>query len=186
MTKRFYLTLILIFSFSFSIFSAEIRHSTGLEISFYGPSAFTDDPYSLPSGLGIFYVVSKIAKPSFSLGADLLWYGFVPLGSFYTGSIMLLPSISFGYNFIFNFAHESEFIISPYISYGHYFRSIASTNALLWFNRPVITTGLDIDINTEIKTTSAIRLFLSFILDNKPLIVPGFSVRTGYSRKSGR
>ncbi len=186
MGKKKFVILFLILFVAIRVFSVDIRHSAGIEVSFYGYSSFPDDPYSLPSGLGFFYTLNKISKPSLFLGAALLWYGFIPANNFYTGSIMLIPAVSLGYNFVFDFAHQSEFIISPFLSYGQYFRSIVSTESTLWFNRPVITGGFDIAINTEIKTTSAIGLFVSVILDNELLIMPGFRVRTGYSGTSGK
>jgi len=183
--KLLFIFLIFIFTYS-SVSAVELRHSIGGQIAFYGYSTFPDDPYSLPSGVGLFYEISKITKPSFFLGADLLWYGFVSGLNFYSGSMMLIPSVSLGYKYIFYFSHHSNLSFSPFISYGQYIRSIETEKSTMLFSRPVITGGLDIAINTEIKTTSSLGLFVSVIMDDTPVIMPGFRVKTGYSWGSVR
>ena len=186
MKKKRYIILLLVLIVASRIYSDEIRHSVGIELSFFGYSSFIDDPYSLPSGLGLFYTINKLSKSSLSFGTSLLWYGFVSSKTFYTGSVMIIPAVSLGYNFVFDLTHESDFTISPYISYGHYFRSIEIYGSTMWFNRPVLTGGFDTAINTEIKTTSSLGVFISIILDDSPVIMPGFRVKTGYSWDSIR
>lgn len=181
MKKKRYIILLLVLIVTGRLYSDEIRHSAGIEVSFFGYSSFIDDPYSLPAGLGLFYTIKKLSKSSLFFGTSLLWYGFVSSKTFYTGSVMIIPAVSLGYNFAFDLTHKSEFILSPYISYGHYFRSIEIDESTMWFNRPVITGGLDIVINTEIKTTSAIGFFVSVIMDNSLVLMPGLRVKTGYS-----
>jgi len=170
----------------FPISAVELRHSIGGEIAFYGFSPIVDDSYSLPSGLGAFYTLAKISKPSLFLSSHLYWYGFTPDSNYYTGSIMFIPTLALGYNFIVNFAHNAELNFSPYLSYGQYFRSIESTESILWFSRPVISSGLDIVINTDVKSVFSLGLFVSLILENEPFFTPGFRVKTGYSWTSNR
>lgn len=180
MKKKLFILLLFILFVNIRIFSTDIKHSIGIEISFYGYTSFPHDPYSLPSGLGVFYEINNISKSSFYLGADLLWYGFVAGLDIYSGSMMLIPSVSLGYNFILDLSNESKLSFSPYISYGQYVRSIEFADLLKWFSRPVITGGLDIKISTEIKTTSSLGFFVSVIMDNSPVIMPGIRVKTGY------
>ena len=94
---------------------------------------------------------------------------------------MIIPSFSPGYNFVFELANNANIILSPYLSYGHYFRSLVSTESTTWFNRPVITCGFDFAINTEVKTISSLGLYVSLIMDNSPVIMPGFVVKTAYT-----
>ncbi len=181
MKKKICVTLVLMFSITFSIPAISLNHSTGIEVSFFGNSSFNNDPYSLPSGFGLFYTVNKFSKSSLFLGTSLVWYGFVPSNTFYTGSIMIIPTVSVGYNFLFDLTHKSVFSLLPYISYGQYIRSIETNEDILWFSRPVITGGFDFLLNTEIRTTSVIGLFISVIMDNTPIFMPGFRVKTGYA-----
>ncbi len=183
--KLLFIILLLIIVF-IPIFALEIRHSIGGELAFHGFSPIIDDSYSLPSGLGVFYTFAKISKPSVFLSSHLYWFGFNPDSNYYTGSIMLIPTLALGYNFIVNFAHDAELNFSPYLSYGQYFRSIESTESILWFSRPVITSGLDIVINTDVKSVFAIGFFVSMILENQPFYTPGFRVKTGYTWISGK
>jgi len=185
--KKKLILLIFIYIYSyFPVFAVELRHSIGGEISFYGYTFFKDDPFSLPSGLGLFYSIGKNRESSLFLGSKIYWYGFVPSGTYYNESIMIIPSLSLGYNFILNSEQHSEFSILPYFSVGQYFRSVTSIDSSVWFSRPVVSGGMDFILNTEINTTSAIGIFISAILDNSAIIMPGFCVKTGYSSGSGR
>jgi len=186
MKKKLIFVIFLCIYTYFPVLAMELRHTIGGEFSFYGATSFNGDPYSLPSGLGIFYTINKFDKPSFVFGANLLWYGFVPSRFFYSGSIMLVPSVSSGYNFVFDLSNKSGFSLLPYISYGQYIRSIETDESTSWFSRPVITGGVDIILNTEIRTASAFGFFVSALMDNIPVIMPGFRVKTGYSWEADR
>lgn len=181
--KLLFIFLIYICTY-FSVSAVELRHSIGGEIAFYGFSSFPNDPFSLPSGIGIFYTLNPVSKPAFFYGADILWFGFIPDSNFYLGSMMIIPSITFGYHHIFDFTHGSELNLSPYFSYGHYFRSVEIDDSNLWYNRPVISAGIDIDLYTEIQTVSSLGIFTSIIADDEPIIILGLKVKTGYSWKS--
>jgi len=185
MIKKIIFLIFISIYFSFPVFTVELKHSIGGEISFYGYTFFKNDPYSLPSGLGLFYSIGRNNESSLFLGSKIYWYGFVPSESYYNESIMIIPSFSLGYNYILNSRQQSEISILPYFSVGQYFRSVTSIDSSVWFSRPVVSCGMDFILNTEINTTSAIGIIISAILDDSVIIMPGFCVKTGYSWSPG-
>lgn len=178
--KKNHIIIFLIFFYAGQGFSLTTTQSAGVQIAIYGSEPFSENLYSLPSGMGIYYTLTSGKTPSIFLGTDILWYGFTPLNNFYGDSFMLIQSIAAGYRFRFTLRPPTALVFSPYLTCGYYTRRITTQDAAMWFTRPVLTLGVETAVEAGKRASSSIGLFVTFIMDNTPVVMPGLLIRTGY------
>ncbi len=160
---------------------SDTMHSIAGELSVMGQTQSFDDPYSLPVGAGLLYEFHGLSIIPLYFGADIQWFGFIPLDKQYDNSYMIIPSISIGYSFINSLSGKSSLAISPFLSGGIYFREYTKNSIRYKGSKPVIKSGIDIILRTENKLFFSIGLFYSFFLDNNMISFPGYRNRIGYA-----
>jgi hypothetical protein len=139
----------------------ERKNLAGFELTALVQPLGSQDPYSGPLGLGLFYERHRLLW-MFYLGGQVSYYGFYPLWAGFGESSMLIGGIKLGYDLFFRIERRFALTLSPYLSGSYYWRRFVFQNTSLPAWRPILGAGVDIDL--YVRRNLLIGLDLGFLL----------------------
>src|SRR4030042_4336026 len=97
----------------------ESSNLAGFELAMRLQPLASQDPYSGPLGLSLFYERHRLLGMMY-LGGQVAYWGFYPLQADFGQSSMILGELRLGYDFCFRIERRFALTVSPYLGGGWY------------------------------------------------------------------
>ena len=158
--------------------AAALDSSAGFELGFLSVPMLSPDPYSFAATAGLWYDLAQIGRLPLSLGAWAGAAGFRPLKSAYGASTMYYGGLEAGYDIVLFRGDGVRVGLRPFARAGWYLRSLEILGKSEWASRPILSSGLLLDLRNG-PLDFSLSALLSVPLDNRPVILLGFLQRIG-------
>jgi len=150
----------------------------GVNLSFALQPLGSEDPYSGPLGIGVYYERHHVFNGLF-LGGQLDCYGFYPLRSEFGDSFMVIGGIKAGYEFVFPIERRFGFSVSPYLGGRYYWRRFKYQDEIFSAFRPMLAFGAELDLLLPRRSLLGINLEVILVLDKNLRLTLGQGQRIG-------
>jgi hypothetical protein len=156
----------------------ESSNLAGFELAMRLQPLASQDPYSGPLGLSLFYERHHLLGMMY-LGGQVAYWGFYPLQDDFGESSMILGVLRLGYDFSFRIERRFALTVSPYLGGGWYWRRFVYVDDEYIATRPVLGIGVDIDLSVGRHVLLGVTMDLTSLLDNQVHWTAGVGERLG-------
>jgi hypothetical protein len=156
----------------------ESSNLAGFELSMHLQPLASEDPYSGPLGMGLFYERHHLLGMMY-LGGQVAYWGFYPLGDDFGESSMILGELRLGYDFCFRIERRYALTVSPYLGGGWYRRRFVYMDDAYITARPVLGFGVDVDLSIGQSVLFGVNMDLTILFDNQVRGTAGMGERLG-------
>ena len=156
----------------------ESSNLAGFELAMRLQPLASQDPYSGPLGVSLFYERHRLLGMMY-LGGQVAYWGFYPLQDDFGESSMILGELRLGYDFCFRIERRFALTVTPYLEGGWYGRRFVYGDDEYIATRPVLGIGVDIDLSIGRYVLLGVTMDLASLLDNQVRWTAGVGERLG-------
>jgi hypothetical protein len=156
----------------------ESSNLAGFELAMRLQPLASQDPYSGPLGLSLFYERHHLLGMMY-LGGQVAYWGFYPLQDDFGQSSMILGELRLGYDFCFRIERRFALTVSPYLEGGWYWRRFVYVDDEYIATRPVLGIGVDIDLSIGRYVLLGVTMDLTSLLEDQVRWTAGVGERLG-------
>jgi hypothetical protein len=156
----------------------ESRNLAGFELAMRLQPLASDDPYSGPLGLSLFYERHRLPGMLY-LGGQVAYWGFYPLQEDFGRSSMFLGEVRLGYDFTFRVERRFALTVSPWLGGGWYWRRFVYVDEENIASRPVLGMGVAVDLSVGRRVLLGATVDLTLLFDNQVRGTAGVGERLG-------
>jgi len=156
----------------------ERSNLAGFELAMRLQPLASQDPYSGPLGLSLFYERHRLLGMMY-LGGQVAYWGFYPLQDDFGQSSMVLGELRLGYDFRFRIERRFALTVSPWLGGGWYWRRFVYVDDEYRASRPVLGIGVDVDLSVGRHVLLGVTVDLKLLFDNQVRLAAGVGERLG-------